>query len=87
MQDLGIPTANVAPEALHAVLAEAVTGIYCGWASIGTSAAVYKMCMSIGWNPFYGNKEKTAEPWILAEFEEVRAHTHPHVLHRPLATL
>lgn len=28
------------------------------------------MVMSIGWNPFYGNKEKTAEPWILHKFEE-----------------
>lgn len=32
---------------------------------------VYKMCMSIGWNPFYQNKEKTAEPWILHDFKEV----------------
>lgn len=32
---------------------------------------VYKMCMSIGWNPFYQNKEKTAEPWILHEFDKV----------------
>lgn len=37
---------------------------------------VYKMVMSIGWNPFYNNKEKTAEPWILHDFDEVRA-THP----------
>lgn len=29
------------------------------------------MCMSIGWNPFYNNKEKTAEPWILHEFSKV----------------
>lgn len=34
---------------------------------------VYKMCMSIGWNPFYQNKEKTAEPWILHDFEKVKA--------------
>jgi riboflavin kinase len=32
---------------------------------------VYKMCMSIGWNPFYQNKEKTAEPWILHDFDKV----------------
>lgn len=30
------------------------------------------MCMSIGWNPFYQNKEKTAEPWVLHEFDKVR---------------
>lgn len=28
------------------------------------------MVMSIGWNPFFKNKERTAEPWILHEFEE-----------------
>jgi FAD synthase len=33
---------------------------------------VYKMCMSIGWNPFYQNKEKTAEPWVLHDFDKVR---------------
>jgi hypothetical protein len=120
-------------DALRQSLAEAVTGIYCGWASIGASprvracvracmralraapvatshvrgqrpwvaashvcamtpntacsmhpihsyacahdahvsAQVYKMCMSIGWNPFYGNQHKTAEPWILHTFEQV----------------
>jgi hypothetical protein len=29
------------------------------------------MVMSIGWNPVFGNAEKSAEPWILAEFDEV----------------
>jgi FAD synthase len=32
---------------------------------------VYKMVMSIGWNPFYNNTEKTAEPWILHDFDQV----------------
>lgn len=27
-----------------------------GWASVGKSTAVYPMVMSIGFNPFYGNK-------------------------------
>ena len=39
-QDLGIPTANVDAGSLAAALAEAVTGIYAGWASIGTSEQV-----------------------------------------------
>lgn len=69
-KELGIPTANVDADALRTSLAEAVTGIYCGWAGIGSSAQVYPMCMSIGWNPFYANKEKTAEPWILHEFDK-----------------
>jgi hypothetical protein len=33
---------------------------------------VYKMVMSIGWNPFYNNTEKTAEPWLLHDFDQVR---------------
>lgn len=40
MQELGIPTANVDADALRQSLAEAVTGIYCGWASIGSSGQV-----------------------------------------------
>ena len=54
---------------VQGALAEAVTGIYCGFASIGSSPAVYKMCMSIGWNPFYQNELKTIEPWILHTFD------------------
>jgi hypothetical protein len=72
LQELGIPTANVDSESLRACLAEAVTGIYAGWASVGSSPACYKMVMSIGWNPHYGNSEKTAEPWLLHEFDKVR---------------
>ena len=56
------------PEALHSALAEAVTGIYAGFASVGPSPTVYPMCMSVGWNPVFKNAEKTAEPWILHDF-------------------
>ncbi|KAK9824264.1 hypothetical protein WJX72_009063 [[Myrmecia] bisecta] len=69
-RELRIPTANLDRESLQGVLAEAVTGIYCGWASVGNDSAVHKMVMSIGWNPFYNNEEKTAEPWILHDFAE-----------------
>jgi hypothetical protein len=41
--------------------------------------------MSIGWNPFYQNKEKTAEPWILHDFDKVCMH--PHLLHDFLASI
>ena len=30
---------------------------------------VYRMVMSIGWNPFFDNSKKTIEPWLLHEFE------------------
>uniref|UniRef100_A0A1A9W9R8 riboflavin kinase n=1 Tax=Glossina brevipalpis TaxID=37001 RepID=A0A1A9W9R8_9MUSC len=34
------------------------TGIYYGWANVD-NVPVYKMVMSIGWNPYYSNKEKS----------------------------
>ncbi len=55
---------------LQGALAEAVTGIYAGFASVGSSPTVHKMCMSIGWNPFYQNERKTIEPWILHKFDK-----------------
>ncbi|GAB4824069.1 hypothetical protein N2152v2_011115 [Parachlorella kessleri] len=67
-KQLGIPTANLEPASLQGALADAVTGIYAGWASVGSSPAVYKMAMSIGYNPVFQNKEKTAEPWLLHDF-------------------
>lgn len=47
-----------------------MTGIYLGWASVGDADDVYMMVMSIGFNPFYNNTEKTAEPWLLHDFQE-----------------
>ena len=55
---------------LQGALAEAVTGIYLGWASVGGAKDVYMMVMSIGFNPYYNNTEKTAEPWLLHEFPD-----------------
>lgn len=54
------------------MLSEAVTGIYYGWASLGGDDGAYKMVMSVGYNPFYGNAAKTCEPWILHDFHAVR---------------
>lgn len=34
---------------VQAALAEAVSGVYCGWASVGRSTEVYMTAMSIGW--------------------------------------
>eukprot|EP00803_Ostreobium_quekettii_P006302 evm.model.scf_1417.2 EVM.evm.TU.scf_1417.2 scf_1417:21041-29177(+) len=69
-KELGIPTANLNEQSIGASLSDAVTGIYYGWASVGASPEVYQMVMSIGWNPFYKNEKKTAEPWLLHEFPE-----------------
>ena len=73
-KELGIPTANIDAKCLKDVPEETadslVTGIYCGFASKGQETSVYPMVMSIGWNPFYKNKERTCEPWILHDFDE-----------------
>ena len=34
------------------------TGIYYGWACVGTGD-IRKMVMSIGWNPYYKNTKKS----------------------------
>mmetsp|Transcript_5997 Transcript_5997/g.10992 ORF Transcript_5997/g.10992 Transcript_5997/m.10992 type:complete len:180 (+) Transcript_5997:155-694(+) len=79
-KELGIPTANIDAKCLKEVEEklvqdnggnnnEMVSGIYCGFASKGSESQVYPMVMSIGWNPFYKNKERTCEPWILHDFE------------------
>ncbi|CAG9466493.1 unnamed protein product [Pedinophyceae sp. YPF-701] len=67
---LGIPTANLCPESLENQLAEAVSGIYIGFCSLGDRPEVYEFAMSVGWNPVFKNKQRTAEPWILHEFAE-----------------
>eukprot|EP01025_Chloroclados_australasicus_P018339 TRINITY_DN19560_c0_g1_i2.p3 TRINITY_DN19560_c0_g1~~TRINITY_DN19560_c0_g1_i2.p3 ORF type:complete len:255 (+),score=38.00 TRINITY_DN19560_c0_g1_i2:448-1212(+) len=68
-KQLGIPTANLDRESVQQQLNVAVTGIYYGWASVGQFGQVYKMVMSVGWNPFFQNQQKTVEPWILHKFE------------------
>lgn len=47
------------------------TGIYFGYASVGSDMTVYQMVMSYGWNPFYKNEQRTA----------VRYSTHPNSIH------
>uniref|UniRef100_A0A9L0SW39 riboflavin kinase n=1 Tax=Equus caballus TaxID=9796 RepID=A0A9L0SW39_HORSE len=40
--------------------ADLSTGIYYGWASVG-SGDVHRMMVSIGWNPYYKNTKKSME--------------------------
>ena len=77
---LGIPTANLASPSLTDQLAGHPAGIYFGWASLrvaggagGAGGAarplpVYPAVASIGWNPFFKNKTKTVEPYLLHRF-------------------
>lgn len=56
--DYSLVPANF-PEDVVKSLPEAVNrGIYFGWASVD-NGPVYKMVMSIGWNPYYDNTEKS----------------------------
>ncbi|KZV31264.1 bifunctional riboflavin kinase/FMN phosphatase, partial [Dorcoceras hygrometricum] len=66
---LGIPTANLSTEDYSHLLSDHPSGVYFGWASLATQG-VYKMVMSIGWNPYFNNAEKTIEPWLLHDFNE-----------------
>ncbi|XP_051216151.1 bifunctional riboflavin kinase/FMN phosphatase [Lolium perenne] len=66
---LGIPTANLPADKFSDILSEHTSGVYFGWAGL-RKRAIYKMVMSIGWNPYFHNSEKTIEPWILHDFSE-----------------
>ncbi|XP_071259986.1 riboflavin kinase isoform X2 [Salvelinus alpinus] len=45
------------------------TGIYYGWACVG-SGDIHKMVMSIGWNPYYKNSKKSMETHVIHTFKE-----------------
>lgn len=66
---LGIPTANLPTTAFSSTLSDCVCGIYLGWAGLA-NRGVFKMVMSVGWNPYFDNAEKTVEPWLLHDFPE-----------------
>ncbi|XP_024022253.1 bifunctional riboflavin kinase/FMN phosphatase isoform X1 [Morus notabilis] len=66
---LGIPTANLSTDGYSTLLSEHPSGVYFGWAGLSTRG-VFKMVMSIGWNPYFNNTEKTIEPWLLHDFDE-----------------
>ncbi|KAL5705811.1 hypothetical protein ACHQM5_024058 [Ranunculus cassubicifolius] len=66
---LGIPTANLSTEGYSTLLSEYPSGVYFGWAQL-SNRGVYKMVMSVGWNPYFDNAEKTIEPWLLHPFDD-----------------
>ncbi|XP_025198324.1 riboflavin kinase [Melanaphis sacchari] len=68
-KDLGIPTANFSRDVIKDLPKNISTGVYYGWAQVEKSP-VYMMVMSIGWNPFYKNTEKSMEIHILKQFDE-----------------
>jgi riboflavin kinase len=79
--DLGIPTANLCREAgsFSTSFDALPCGIYWGFARIGSSNSddstkVYKAAISIGFNPYYGNEQKTVEPHLIAPPSDERRH-------------
>ncbi|XP_034943756.1 riboflavin kinase [Chelonus insularis] len=64
---LGIPTANFSEDVVALLPKGFKTGIYYGWAVL--EGQIYKMVMSIGWNPFYQNEKKSMEVHILHKFD------------------
>ena len=67
-KELGFPTANLSMKDLGDQGSNLETGIYYGIAHLG--AVHYKAVISVGWNPFYKNVEKTIEAHLLHKFEE-----------------
>ncbi|XP_076025571.1 riboflavin kinase isoform X1 [Genypterus blacodes] len=68
-KELGIPTANFRDSVVENLPGDIGTGIYYGWACVG-NADVYKMVMSIGWNPYYKNTKKSMETHVIHTFKE-----------------
>lgn len=68
-KELGIPTANFPENVIDTLPDDISTGVYFGYGAVD-SGPVYKMVMSIGWNPYYQNEKKSMETHILHEFEQ-----------------
>ncbi|KAL6064251.1 Riboflavin kinase [Balamuthia mandrillaris] len=69
-KELGIPTANLPIDDYKALLADFPVGVYHGWGCVPAldGSVPHKVAMSIGWNPFYKNKEKTIEAHIIHDY-------------------
>ncbi|KAG8455263.1 hypothetical protein GDO86_001458 [Hymenochirus boettgeri] len=68
-KELGIPTANFPEHVVDSLPTDLNTGIYYGWGRVG-NGEIYKMVMSIGWNPFYKNTKKSMETHIIHQFDK-----------------
>jgi len=56
--------ANFSEQVVESFPSDISTGIYYGWACVG-SGDVHKMVLSIGWNPFYRNTKKSVVRTLL----------------------
>lgn len=66
---LGFPTANFDDNAVATMPVSMDNGVYFGWVNIN-NGPVYKMLVSIGWNPYFKNEKKSMEVHILNKFKE-----------------
>ena len=60
--------ANFAEKVVEGLPPDVATGVYYGWAKVD-EGPVFKMVMSIGWNPYYKNEKKSMETHILHQFD------------------
>lgn len=68
-KDLGFPTANFPDDVTKNLPEDLQCGVYCGYANVD-DGEVYKMVMSIGYNPFYKNKQKSMETHVMHSFDK-----------------
>ncbi|KAJ2776305.1 riboflavin kinase [Coemansia interrupta] len=69
-KQLGIPTANLAEDAVERTLRDLPVGVYLGWAQISGQRAVWPMVMSLGWNPYFQNERRSGEVHVIHTFDE-----------------
>ena len=62
-KQLGWPTANLDPKAFEHDLDQHAEGVYVGFAKTKDDQ-VHKAVLSLGWNPFYTNEQRTLEAYI-----------------------
>eukprot|EP00041_Stephanoeca_diplocostata_P010319 m.163677 g.163677 ORF g.163677 m.163677 type:complete len:155 (+) comp18110_c0_seq1:235-699(+) len=68
-KELGCPTANLSEDAIAMLPDDMIQGVYYGWAKIEGDIP-RKSVMSIGWNPFFKNKTRSAEVHVMHKFED-----------------
>jgi len=66
MRDARYRSANLDPKAFQNELSEQHLGVYAGWAQVD-GGPVYKSVLSIGYNPYFKNTERTlVSQWLLS---------------------
>lgn len=67
-KELGIPTANISPDELGETGASLDLGVYFGYGYL--RGTMYRAVVSVGFNPHYGNKNKSVEIHLLAKMDD-----------------